>query len=134
MRKKVIALAMIAAMVVSLTACGGKNNDKQGKDSTESLKVAYQSGIAYAPILVMKDQKLIEKNYDGNVDISISKAESDNISTSQSGIVASGKLGKLFIFTPDKSGYYNVEASWDKEKLPETSIDGEYNLYRTSRT
>ena len=53
MRKKVIALAMIAAMVVSLTACGGKNNDKQGKDSTESLKVAYQSGIAYAPILVM---------------------------------------------------------------------------------
>ena len=31
MRKKVIALAMIAAMVVSLTACGGKNNDKQGK-------------------------------------------------------------------------------------------------------
>ena len=69
MRKKVIALAMIAAMVVSLTACGGKNNDKQGKDSTESLKVAYQSGIAYAPILVMKDQKLIEKNYDGNVDI-----------------------------------------------------------------
>ena len=52
MRKKVIALAMIAAMVVSLTACGGKNNDKQGKDSTESLKVAYQSGIAYAPILV----------------------------------------------------------------------------------
>lgn len=69
MRKKVIALAMIAVMVVSLTACGGKNNDKQGKDSTESLKVAYQSGIAYAPILVMKDQKLIEKNYDGNVDI-----------------------------------------------------------------
>ena len=69
MRKKVIALAMIAAMVVSLTACGGKNNDKQGKDSTESLKVAYQSGIAYAPILVMKDQKLIERNYDGNVDI-----------------------------------------------------------------
>lgn len=68
-------------------------------------------------------------SYDGDVDISISKAESDNISTSQSGIVASGKLGKLFIFTPDKSGYYNVEASWDKEKLPETSIDGEYNLY-----
>ncbi len=68
-------------------------------------------------------------SYNGDVDISISKAESDNISTSQSGIVASGKLGKLFIFTPDKSGYYNVKASWDKEKLPETSIDGEYNLY-----
>ena len=59
MRKKVIALAMIAAMVVSLTACGGKSSNKQVKDSTESLKVAYQSGIAYTPILVMKDQKFI---------------------------------------------------------------------------
>lgn len=72
--------------------------------------------------------------YDGadvpeSVNISISKAESDNISTSKNGTVASGKSGKLFIFTPDKSGYYNVEAAWDKEKLPDASIDGRYNLY-----
>lgn len=102
-------------------------------DSVDCIKATY--GKIYFVYLEKEKTYFLNQDeytvtsYDGNVDISISKAESDNISTSQSGIVASGKLGKLFIFTPDKSGYYNVEASWDKEKLPETSIDGEYNLY-----
>lgn len=64
MKKKLLALVMVAAMAMSLTACGGSSKSK-----SESLRVAYQSGIAYTPILVMKDQKLIEKNYDGDVDI-----------------------------------------------------------------
>ena len=81
------------------------------------------------------NQNIYEMDYnDGTaapefVNILISKAEFDNINTSQNGTVASGKKGKLFIFTPDKTGYYNIETSWDKEKLSEASLDGSYELY-----
>ena len=58
--KKIVAAALVAVMAVCFTACGGNDS---GNDNT--LTVAYQYGMAYAPFEVMKEQKLIEKYYDG---------------------------------------------------------------------
>ena len=61
--KKVLAVMMIAIMVLSLAACGGGDDSAGGGKTT--LTVAHQYGMAYAPLEVMKQQKLIEKYYDG---------------------------------------------------------------------
>ena len=58
--KKIVAAALATVMAVCFTACGGNDS---GDDNT--LTVAYQYGMAYAPFEVMKQQKLIEKYYDG---------------------------------------------------------------------
>ena len=60
--KKVIAVMLILIMTLSLTACGGGDETADGKTK---LTIAHQYGIAYAPLEVMKQQKLIEKHYDG---------------------------------------------------------------------
>ena len=49
-------------MTLSLAACGGGDETADGKTK---LTIAHQYGIAYAPLEVMKQQKLIEKHYDG---------------------------------------------------------------------
>lgn len=60
--KKVIAVMLILIMTLSLAACGGGDETADGKTK---LTIAHQYGIAYAPLEVMKQQKLIEKQYDG---------------------------------------------------------------------
>lgn len=60
--KRAAALLMAAAMVFSLCACGGNNEE-------ETLTIAKQYGMAYAPLLVMEEQDLIEKHYDGDVEV-----------------------------------------------------------------
>ena len=60
--KKVIAVMLILIMTLSLAACGGGDETADGK---KKLTIAHQYGIAYAPLEVMKQQKLIEKHYDG---------------------------------------------------------------------
>ena len=60
--KKVIAVMLILIMTLSLAACGGGDETADGKTK---LTIAHQYGIAYAPLEVMKPQKLIEKHYDG---------------------------------------------------------------------
>lgn len=60
--KKVIAVMLILIMTLSLAACGGGDETADGKTK---LTIAHQYGIAYAPLEVMKQQKLIEKHYDG---------------------------------------------------------------------
>lgn len=57
--KKIAAAAIAAVMAMSLAACGGGDSD----DNT--LTIAHQYGMAYAPFEVMKQQNLIEKYYDG---------------------------------------------------------------------
>lgn len=53
---------LILIMTLSLAACGGGDETADGKTK---LTIAHQYGIAYAPLEVMKQQKLIEKHYDG---------------------------------------------------------------------
>lgn len=65
MKKRLLSLLMIAAMAVSITACSGEKSEA-GK---EKLVIAYQSSIAYAPLIVMQEKGLIEKYYDGEVEV-----------------------------------------------------------------
>ncbi|WP_269476881.1 ABC transporter substrate-binding protein [Hominibacterium faecale] len=60
-RKKLIAIILTLILTVSLAACGG-DSDSGAKNK---LTIAHQYGMAYAPLQVMKEQKLIEKYYDG---------------------------------------------------------------------
>ncbi len=59
--RKIIAVSLIAIMAVSFAACGGDSSE----EGTKTLTIAHQYGMAYAPFEVMKEQKLIEKYYDG---------------------------------------------------------------------
>lgn len=67
--KKAAALLLTAALVVGTTACGTKGQQAEGTDGTTVIKVAYQYGLAYAPLTVMQEQGLIEKNYDGDIKV-----------------------------------------------------------------
>lgn len=63
------AIMTIIIMCISFSACGGESSDKG--DVTE-LNVIQQYGMAYAPLKVMEEQKLVEKNYDGEVAVNYS--------------------------------------------------------------
>ncbi len=65
MEKKVIAMMLIFIMTVSLAACGGDSAESDGGNTDTKLTIAHQYGMAYAPLEIMKQQKLIEKHYDG---------------------------------------------------------------------
>lgn len=72
--KKIVAVAMASIMVIGAAGCG--SNSKQETDTASDkekakaeLSIAYQYGITYAPLAVMKDQNLIEKYYEGDVAI-----------------------------------------------------------------
>lgn len=62
--KKIMAMLLATAMSISLTACGGNQSADSGKTNEKTeLNIAYQYGMAYAPLQVMKEQGLIEKYY-----------------------------------------------------------------------
>ena len=71
MKKKIVTLIMSMILAVTFTACGSSSDNTESKkdNGKEKITIAYQSSIAYAPILVMMNQKLIEKHYDGEVNI-----------------------------------------------------------------
>lgn len=60
--KKLLLSLMALSFMVLLTACGGKEADGQA-GAEKTLTIAYQYGLAYAPLQVMKEQELIEKYY-----------------------------------------------------------------------
>lgn len=64
--KKALAFALTAALVASMTACG---SSEKTTDDTATIKIAYQYGLAYAPLTIMQEQGLIEKNYDGDIKV-----------------------------------------------------------------
>lgn len=66
--KKAVGILLAGAMVLGLAGCQGKQ-DAGGKNEKVSIKVAYQYGLAYAPLTVMQEQGLIEKNYDGDIEV-----------------------------------------------------------------
>ena len=68
LKKKIIAAVLSLAMVFAMTGCSGGSSSGSEGDSKE-LNIAYQSSIAYAPLLVMKEQKLVEKYYDGDLTV-----------------------------------------------------------------
>lgn len=64
--KRIVALLLVVAMsIVAFSACTKKDESTE----SESMVIAYQSSIAYAPLLVMKEQGLIEKHYGKEVSV-----------------------------------------------------------------
>lgn len=96
-----VVFIVIAAMAVSLSGCGGDSAGDDGK-----LTVAHQYGMAYAPLEIMKEQKLIEKNYDGDIEVEWSTLNSGSAITEgfASGDIDVGAMGVAPAITGITSG------------------------------
>ena len=68
---KIISMLLCACLVFSLVACGNGNADEK-----QSLTIAYQGGIGYAPVHILEAKKIIEKNYDGEIEVKFVKLDS----------------------------------------------------------
>lgn len=72
--KNIISLLMIvmmaSAMSIVFTGCGSEGSGDTGdSEGTAQLTIVQQYGMAYAPLKIMEAQGLIEKNYDGDVEV-----------------------------------------------------------------
>ena len=64
--KRVLSVFIIFTVVLSMTACSGTGGETTG---AKEISIAYQPSIGYAPLLVMKEQGLIEKAYSGEITV-----------------------------------------------------------------
>ncbi|MCR5527387.1 MAG: ABC transporter substrate-binding protein [Lachnospiraceae bacterium] len=91
--KKLTALIVSAALAVSLSACGSTSNaaanSSAASGDTATLKIAMQYGLSYAPYAIMQAKGLIEKNYDGELNVEWSTLNSGSAINEA---FASGKL------------------------------------------
>ncbi|MCD7797661.1 MAG: ABC transporter substrate-binding protein [Clostridiales bacterium] len=72
MRKKILSLILAGAFVFSFAGCSSSsgNVDSDGDSAeAETLVIAYQQSVGYAPVIVMQQQNLIESCYDGDVTV-----------------------------------------------------------------
>ena len=69
--RKISAVIICMCLVLSLfAACQSK------PEEAKKITIAYQGGIGYAPIHVMEEKKLIETNYDGEIEVEFVKLDS----------------------------------------------------------
>ena len=64
--KKVLSFALITAMAVTMTACGGSS--KESKNDNK-IVIRYQKSIAYAPVMIMAEKNMISKYYDKDLEV-----------------------------------------------------------------
>lgn len=71
MKKRFIrTMAFAFVCVLLLVGCADSSSDKSAKsEGKETLTIALQYGMAYAPLTIMQEKKLIEKNYNGELEI-----------------------------------------------------------------
>lgn len=62
--KKLVCAVLTVAMAFSLCACGAGSSKNAEDGDVVELNIAYQYGLAYAPLVVAKENKLIEKAYE----------------------------------------------------------------------
>ena len=107
--KKIIAAVAAAGMIFGLSACGGSSSES----GSDSVTIAYQYGMAYAPFEVMKEQGLVEKYYDGaEVEYSILNSGSAINEGVVSGDVDIGAMGVGPAITGVTSGVpYKIAAN-----------------------
>lgn len=61
MKRNLTIICLIAAVVVSVSSCGGEASGSAGPP--DQVTVAVGSGIAYAPLTIMKAERLLERKY-----------------------------------------------------------------------
>lgn len=57
-------LALIIIMTLVLNGCGNGSQGSTTEDAEVTLNIAYQYGLAYAPLIIAQEQGLIEKAYE----------------------------------------------------------------------
>ena len=67
--RKITAMILAVSMVLGVSGCGKSQKSTQDSGDTAKVKIAYQYGLAYAPLTIMQEQGLIEKNYDGDIEV-----------------------------------------------------------------
>jgi NitT/TauT family transport system substrate-binding protein len=70
--KRAISIILILVCLFALTACGGKPQ----KEEAKTINIAYQVSIGYAPLIVMKEKKLLENAYKGELTVNWSEMKS----------------------------------------------------------
>jgi NitT/TauT family transport system substrate-binding protein len=75
MNKKVALIVLFLFVVMILFMIFNGQSSKTAKKDI-SLTIAYQGGIGYAPVHVMEDQNIVEKNYNGKISVNFVKLDS----------------------------------------------------------
>ena len=60
-----VLFALVAIVVATVVAAGANAVTRSSAAAPSKLTIAYQPGIGYAPLIMIKQQKLIEKKYPG---------------------------------------------------------------------
>lgn len=84
--KKITSLLLAVTLTLVLCACGTAKDAQTDSSKNAEITIAYQSSVGYAPCIVMKENKLIEAAYDG--DITVNWVEMKNGSEINEGLVA----------------------------------------------
>lgn len=72
---KIISILLCVSIVFSFAACSN-NNSNESSNEKKTLTIAYQGGIGYAPVHILEAKKLIEKNFDGDIEVKFIKLDS----------------------------------------------------------
>jgi len=62
---RLAAAAIAAALLAAAAVAGGTARGAQNGPAPQNITIAYQFGIGYAPLLLIKQQRLLEKAYPG---------------------------------------------------------------------
>lgn len=69
MRKLQKIVAALSIMIFLCAGCGDTANTNQESSKQTEITIAYQSGVSYAPLIVMKEFGYIEKYYNGDIKV-----------------------------------------------------------------
>jgi len=64
--KRLSSIVLLIVLCVGLVSCGAEYNtpfQKSSLNETEKICIAYQYGLAYAPLIIVQEQNLIEEKY-----------------------------------------------------------------------
>ena len=75
MKSKTLFVVVVVCFALILSFAGFSFNECSAAGESK-LTIAYQGGIGYAPVHIIEVQKLIEKYYDGDINVSFIKLDS----------------------------------------------------------
>lgn len=100
--KRIFIVFLTASFILSLmVGCARKS-----VSDPKAITIAYQPSVGYAPLLVMKEQKLIEKHYNGEITVNWTKLSSGSAITEGmiSGNIDVGSMGVPVAVTGIQAG------------------------------
>lgn len=110
--RKYLSMLLTLSMIVTLFAACRNNvasateSARQEAQPAEEITIAYQSSVGYAPLIVMKEQKLVEKHYNG--DITVKWVEMSNGAAINEGLISGaidvGSMGVPVAITGIQAG------------------------------